>query len=113
MAPAHSTAHDRTLVRGILPLVALACAAGPARAELPRSQQRWDIPVHEGVPWPIKLVPIDGALPQAPRRDAPAPPPPTRAAARVLGVVTDIQRTLVASKYQPSTRVNAKDGVYD
>ena len=101
-------------VRYVAFLVAVvSLAMATAHAELPRSQQRWEIPVHEGVPWPIKLVPLDGPLPPAPQVDEPAPPAGTRAAARVLGVLDTIQRTLVASKYQASTRVRAKDGTYD
>lgn len=92
-------------------VVSLASAA--ARAELPRSQQRWEIPTHEGVPWPIKLVPLDGPLPPAPHVDEPPPPAGTPAAARVLGVLDTIQRTLGASKYQAATRVSTKAGTYD
>jgi hypothetical protein len=100
-------------VRWVASLVVIAVAAGAARAELPRSQQRWDIPTYQGVPWPIELVPVDGPLPDAPPADEPPPPAATRAGARILEVLDAVRDSLVTSKYQASTHVVAKTGTYD
>ncbi|MDX2090116.1 MAG: CHAP domain-containing protein [Kofleriaceae bacterium] len=97
-------------MRALLCLLALTLSAA---AEVPRSQQTWELPTHEGVPWPIQLVPVDGPLPDAPDDDMKPPPAATRAGSRILTVLDDVQRTLVRSKYQPSTRVNKEDGTYN
>jgi hypothetical protein len=74
-------------------LVLLLCAiAGIAAAdvhrEVLRSQRVLDVGIHEGVPWPL----IN---------------------ARVIATIDAIQRTLVRSRYQPSTRVKPAEGIYD
>lgn len=93
--------------------VVCAVAAGSASAEIPRSQRRFELGVHEGVPWPIIIAPVDGPLPPAPAATAPPPAAPTRAGARVLAVVDAIRGSLRASKYQASTVVRVDEGIYD
>lgn len=86
--------------------------AGPATAEVPRSQQTFQLGTHEGVPWPIIIAPIDGPLPAAPTGEDAPPAGATRAAQRVVAVLGDVRGSLRDSKYQASTVVRAKDGVY-
>ena len=82
------------------------------RAEVPRTQRKLELGIHEGVPWPIINAPIDGPLPAAPTTDDPLPSPPTRAGTRVMAVIDDIRTSLRESSYQHATKVRAKDGVY-
>ena len=100
--------------------IAVVCALGASaaadtlpRRDVPRSERVLDLGIHEGVPWPIINAPIDGPLPTAPAATEPAPAPPTKAGAKVIAVIGDIQSTMRSSKYQPSTKVQVKDGVYD
>ncbi len=83
-----------------------------AEAEVPRTQRVLELGVHEGVPWPVINAPIDGPLPNAPAWSGPQEPP-TKAAARVLGVIDGIRESMVASKYQAATSVRLKDGIYN
>ena len=94
--------------------LAMVCALAvrPAVAEVPRSQQRYELGVHEGVPWPIIIAPIDGPLPPAPSWDEAPPAAPTRAARRVMSVIDQIRGSLRESTYQARTTVHAKAGVY-
>lgn len=94
-------------------LAATAVADTLPRRDVPRSQRGLDVGIHEGVPWPIINAPIDGPLPPAPEATEPAPEAPTNAGRRVVAALTDIQRTLVSSTYQASTKVRVADGVYD
>jgi hypothetical protein len=99
----------------------LAAACGVVRAEamqpgdhdMPRSRRTLELGIHEGVPWPIVHTPIDGPLPAAPVASEPAPPPGSRAAARVLATLGEIEASLTSSRYQAATRVRVADGVYD
>lgn len=75
-----------------------------------RTQRTLEVGIHEGVPWPLINAPVDGELP-----DAPAPvasDPATRAAAKVLDVLAQIRDTTTDDKYQASTKVDTKRGIY-
>jgi len=91
---------------------ATATAQLPGRA-LPRSQRVLELGIHEGVRWPIINAPIDGPLPRAPDASEPPPAAPTKAGARVVGVIDGLKTSVRASKYQASTKVRVADGVYD
>jgi hypothetical protein len=91
----------------------LGSTAAAETVELPRSQRHYEIPMHEGVPWPIILVPIDGPLPPRPVPAEPAPASPTKSGARVLETIGAIATSMRESKYEHSTRVRAKDGIYN
>lgn len=85
--------------------------AGTALADpVPRTQRVLELGTHEGVPWPIINAPVDGPLPDAPAGE-PAEPA-TRAAAKVLAVLDGIRATTTDDKYQASTRVDVKRGIY-
>ncbi len=91
---------------------ATATAQLPGRA-VPRSQRVLELGIHEGVRWPIINAPIDGPLPRAPDASEPPPAAPTKAGARVVGVIDGLKTSVRASKYQASTKVRVADGVYD
>lgn len=87
-------------------LLAASAVAEPAR----RTQRVLEVGTHEGVPWPLINAPIDGRLPDAP--PSIAAEPGTRAAAKVLAVLEDIYATTTDDRYQASTKVDAKRGIY-
>jgi hypothetical protein len=95
--------------------VGLAAQAEPAASEdadPAEPAEEFELPIHEGVPWPIVRSPIDSPRPHAPAPSDPAPPPATRAGEKVMAIVDNIRATLVESSYQHSTKVRADDGVY-
>jgi len=71
----------------------------------------FEVGMHEGVPWPIIPSPA-WPLPAAPRASEPPPPPETRAGARILEVLAGVQRTVRDTRYQHSTVIRERDGVY-
>ncbi len=84
--------------------------ASSAVAEPRRTERVLELGIHEGVPWPMINAPIDGELP-----DAPSPvlaDPATRAGVKVLAVLETIRTTTTDDKYQASTKVDAKRGIY-
>jgi hypothetical protein len=97
----------------LVPIVlALVVSFDAAAEDVPRTQRKLELGIHEGVPWPIINAPIDGPLPAAPTTGDPPPTPPTRAGTRVLALVDTIRSSLRESSYQHATKVRPKDGVY-
>ncbi|MFN7701635.1 MAG: hypothetical protein ACK5U8_27325 [Deltaproteobacteria bacterium] len=94
-----------TLAASVLPTpAALATVLAQARP-------RFEVGMHEGVPWPIVAAPV-WPLPAAVRPSEPAPAPETAAARRVLEVLGEVQRGLRETSYQHATVVRAREGVY-
>ena len=100
-------------ILGALAGCAISEAAPAGEAEVPRTQRVLELGIHEGVRWPIINAPIDGPLPGLPAASEPEPAAPTQAGGRVLAMIDEIRETMVASKYQPSTSVRVKDGIYN
>jgi hypothetical protein len=112
----------------VVGIVAIGCQAGPRPAfgeppvedtaepapTRPRRQLRLEVGVHEGVPWPMILAPIEDfdQMPALPVAADPPPAAPTAAGARVVEIVDGIRTSLRESRYQHSTKVRADDGVY-
>jgi hypothetical protein len=91
-------------------LLASSAATAVADGEPRRTQRVLEVGIHEGVPWPLMNAPIDGPLP-----DAPVPEladPATRAGVKVLGLLESIRATTTDDKYQASTKVDVKRGIY-
>lgn len=84
--------------------------ATSAAAEVPRTQRVLEVGIHEGVPWPLMNAPIDGPLPDAP--ELVIADPATKAGVKVLGVLDTIRTTTTDDKYQASTKVDTKRGIY-
>jgi hypothetical protein len=105
-------------IAGVLLVCVLASAAlADSRTitfstNVPRTQRTLELGTHEGVSWPIVNAPIDGPLPAAPVATDAAPPPPTKAGARVLAVVDAIRDSLVDTSYQAATKVDVETGSY-
>lgn len=98
----------RTCVRRLLPslsigLLALSLAV-PVHADNERERPWPD-------EWPIDLPPIEGPLPPSPPPAAQAEPA-TRAAARVLEELSDVQRTMQRTRYQHHPAINPRRGTY-
>jgi hypothetical protein len=72
---------------------------------------RAEIGSYEGVPWPVIAPPVDHELP-LPAEPEPVPAAPTRAGKQVVALLTQIRSTLRESRYQHTTEVRARDGVY-
>jgi hypothetical protein len=89
-----------------------AAEPAPAAATAPEEAEDVELPIHEGVPWPIVRSPIEEPRPDAPAASDPRPDPATKAAGKVMAIVDDIRATLVESSYQHSTKVRADDGIY-
>lgn len=84
--------------------IALVAVVPPARADL-------EVGEYEGVPWPIVPPPV--ALPIAPvRPSSPPPPAATPAGTRVLDVLRAIGGGLRQTRYQHTTLVRERDGVF-
>jgi hypothetical protein len=64
-------------------------AAGEPAPTRPRRQLRLELGVHEGVPWPVILAPIEDfdRMPALPVAAEPPPAAPTAAGARVVEIV--------------------------
>lgn len=83
---------------------------GTAAAEVPRTQRVLEVGTHEGVPWPLINAPVDGPLPDAPAAEPGEPVTP--AAARVLELLERVRASTADDKYQASTQVDVKRGIY-
>jgi hypothetical protein len=84
--------------------------AASALAEPRRSERVLEVGIHEGVPWPLMNAPIDGPLPDAPNPEVAEPA--TRAGVKVLRQLEGIRATMTDGKYQASTKVDVKHGIY-
>ena len=111
---------ERVIIRRMRWVAAVASGlllAAEVGAETPAQTRAtaadFEIGMHEGVPWPIVPAPGDGPLPASPpESDEPPPAPPTRAGARVLAVLADVEGSIVESSYKHATRVDVRAGTY-
>jgi hypothetical protein len=91
--------------------------AADVGAETPPQTVRrgdFEIGIHEGVPWPIVPAPVDVPLPASPPvASEPPPAPPTRAGARVMKVLGELEGAIVSSSYKHRTQVDVRAGTYD
>lgn len=71
-----------------------------------------ELPIYEGVPWPIARTPIASPYPAPPAAVDPPADPATTAAARVIAQIDGIRASLTDTSYQHATKVRADDGVY-
>lgn len=85
-------------------------AVSAATADVRRTQRVLEVGTYEGVPWPLMNAPIDGPLPDAPA--IPASDPATRAGSKILDLLARIRDTTTDDKYQASTKVDVKKGIY-
>lgn len=104
--------------RRTLPLAALVAAGlalvlvvGPAAGQNVPPRPTWEVGIHEGVPWPIIPSPV-WPLPLPPRATEPPPPAETRAGARILEVLSGVQRSIRDTRYQHTTVIREREGVY-
>ncbi|MGE0403876.1 MAG: hypothetical protein AB7T06_44625, partial [Kofleriaceae bacterium] len=95
---------------GVVVFGCLVAASLAAADPVPRTQRVLEVGIHEGVPWPLINAPTDDVLPDAPA--SPPAEPATRAGKKVLAVLDNIRATTTDDKYQASTKVDVKRGIY-
>lgn len=95
---------------GVVVFGCLVAASLAAADPVPRTQRVLEVGIHEGVPWPLINAPTDDVLPDAPT--SPPAEPATRAGKKVLAVLDNIRATTTDDKYQASTNVDVKRGIY-